>query len=64
MWFDSLNVGDGESYEIAFAANNPGIWADHCHNLKHAADGLVAHLMYEGYTTPFLLGAASGNSPE
>jgi FtsP/CotA-like multicopper oxidase with cupredoxin domain len=63
-WFDSLNVGDGERYEIAFVADNPGIWADHCHNLKHAADGLVAHLMYEGYTTPFVLGAKTGNSPE
>jgi FtsP/CotA-like multicopper oxidase with cupredoxin domain len=63
-WFDSLNVGDDESYEIAFVAANPGIWADHCHNLKHAADGLLAHLMYAGYTTPFALGDASGNEPE
>jgi FtsP/CotA-like multicopper oxidase with cupredoxin domain len=63
-WFDSLNVGDGESYEIAFVADNPGIWADHCHNLRHAADGLLAHLMYEGYTTPYALGSASGNEPE
>ena len=30
-------------------ANNPGIWMDHCHNLKHSADGMVAHLMYEGF---------------
>ena len=29
-------------------ADNPGIWMDHCHNLPHAAEGLVAHLMYEG----------------
>jgi FtsP/CotA-like multicopper oxidase with cupredoxin domain len=63
-WFDSLNVGAGERYEIAFVADNPGIWADHCHNLKHAADGLLAHLMYEGYTTPFLLGADTPNTPE
>jgi FtsP/CotA-like multicopper oxidase with cupredoxin domain len=63
-WFDSLNVGDGESYEIAFVADNPGIWVDHCHNLPHAVDGLLAHLMYEGYTTPFVLGEASGNTPE
>ena len=41
-WVDSLNVGDGETYEIAFVADNPGIWMDHCHNLTHAADGLVA----------------------
>lgn len=63
-WVDSLNVGDGETYEIAFLANNPGIWMDHCHNLPHAGEGLVAHLMYEGVTTPFSLGSASGNTPE
>ena len=36
-WVDSLNVEDGETYEIAFVADNPGIWMDHCHNLDHAA---------------------------
>src|SRR5680860_1792395 len=50
-WVDSLNVADGETYEIAFVADNPGIWMDHCHNLRHAAEGLVAHLMYAGYNT-------------
>ena len=39
---------DGETFEVAFVADNPGIWMDHCHNLKHAAQGLVTHLMYEG----------------
>jgi FtsP/CotA-like multicopper oxidase with cupredoxin domain len=34
---DSLNVLPKESYDIAFVANDPGIWMDHCHNLKHAA---------------------------
>ena len=24
-------------YDIAFVADNPGIWMDHCHNLPHAA---------------------------
>lgn len=43
---DSLNVENGESYDIAFVANSPGIWIDHCHNLQHAAQGMVAHLMY------------------
>ena len=51
-WFDSLNVENGESYDIAFVADNPGVWMDHCHQLRHAADGLVAHLMYEGIDTP------------
>lgn len=63
-WIDSLNVGDGESYDIAFVADNPGIWMDHCHNLPHATQGLVAHLMYEGVTTPFVVGGKSANRPE
>jgi FtsP/CotA-like multicopper oxidase with cupredoxin domain len=63
-WIDSLNVGNGESYDIAFVADNPGIWMDHCHNLRHAADGLLAHLMYEGVTTPFTVGGTAGNEPE
>lgn len=61
-WVDSLEVGDGESYDLAFVADNPGLWMDHCHNLPHAAEGLVAHLMYEGVTTPYRIGGA--NEPE
>ncbi len=63
-WFDSLNVLDGETYDVAFVADNPGIWMDHCHNLKHAQQGLLAHLMYAGVSEPYRLGAASGNEPE
>ncbi|MGW3347140.1 multicopper oxidase family protein [Nonomuraea rubra] len=61
---DSLEVGVGETYEIAFVADNPGLWMDHCHNLPHAGEGLTAHLMYEGYTTPFTVGGRAGNEPE
>lgn len=63
-WVDSLDVGDGETYEIAFVADNPGVWADHCHNLKHAREGLLAHLMYEGVTSPYLIGGHAHNTPE
>ena len=63
-WVDSLDVRKGESYEIAFVADNPGIWMDHCHNLKHASQGMVAHLMYAGITTPYRVGEDSGNDPE
>jgi FtsP/CotA-like multicopper oxidase with cupredoxin domain len=63
-WTDSLNVEDDETYEIAFVADNPGIWMDHCHNLPHAAQGLVTHLMYTGVTTNFHLGGPPGNQPE
>jgi len=63
-WFDSLNVKDGETYDVAFVADNPGIWMDHCHNLKHAKQGLVAHLMYDDVTEPYRVGGDSGNEPE
>jgi len=63
-WTDSLNVEDKETYEIAFVADNPGIWMDHCHNLPHAAQGLVTHLMYTGVTTNFHLGGGPDNQPE
>ena len=61
-WVDSLNVGDGESYDVAFVADNPGIWSDHCHNLIHAEDGLVVHLMYAGVAPSYEIGGA--NKPE
>ena len=63
-WTDSLDVDDGDSYEIEFVADNPGIWLDHCHNLTHAQQGLIAHLMYEGVTTPYVVGGDADNSPE
>ena len=64
-WIDSLDVASGHSYDIAFVADNPGIWMDHCHNLPHAAQGLVAHLMYAGLTEPYRVGGGKAdNSPE
>jgi FtsP/CotA-like multicopper oxidase with cupredoxin domain len=61
---DSLDVASGDSYDIAFVADNPGIWMDHCHNLPHATEGLLAHLAYTGVTTPFLIGGTAHNEPE
>lgn len=63
-WSDTLDVAPGETYEVAFRADNPGIWMDHCHNLQHAAAGMTMHLMYEGVTTPFMIGSATSNHPE
>jgi len=63
-WADTLNIAPGESYEVAFRADNPGIWMDHCHNLDHAAQGMTMHLGYEGVTTPFKVGEETGNRPE
>ncbi|HET6666915.1 MAG TPA: multicopper oxidase family protein [Intrasporangium sp.] len=63
-WVDSLDVHPGERYEVAFVADNPGIWTDHCHTLPHAVEGLVAHVMYDGVTTPFTINGTTGNQPE
>jgi FtsP/CotA-like multicopper oxidase with cupredoxin domain len=63
-WVDSLEVAPGEQLEVALVADNPGIWMDHCHNLRHAGEGLVAHLSYDGVTSPYLLGGSAGNQPE
>jgi FtsP/CotA-like multicopper oxidase with cupredoxin domain len=63
-WTDSLDVGDGDTYEIAFVADNPGIWADHCHNLEHVPEGLVVHLAYAGVRSSFQVGGPAGNTPE
>jgi FtsP/CotA-like multicopper oxidase with cupredoxin domain len=63
-WVDTLNVDPGDEYTIAFRADNPGIWMDHCHNLGHAAAGLTMHLAYAGVATPFFIGGENGNTPE
>jgi FtsP/CotA-like multicopper oxidase with cupredoxin domain len=63
-WTDSLEVAAGETYEIAFVADNPGVWMDHCHNLDHAADGMIGHLAYTGVSEPFRVGGDAENEPE
>ncbi|MEU8523379.1 multicopper oxidase family protein [Streptomyces sp. NPDC048577] len=63
-WTDTLNVAPGERYEVAFRADNPGVWMDHCHNLDHARDGMVLHLAYDGVTSPYRAGRSTGNVPE
>lgn len=64
LWVDSFDVGPGQVWRIALVADNPGIWMDHCHNLEHAALGMVSHLAYEGVVSPFDHGGDTGNSPE
>ncbi|MFF6877534.1 multicopper oxidase domain-containing protein [Streptomyces sp. NPDC012474] len=63
-WTDTLNIAPGERFEVAFRADNPGLWMDHCHNLDHARDGMVLHLAYDGVATPYEAGSATGNLPE
>ncbi len=61
---DSLLVGPHERWEIAFLADNQGIWMFHCHVLIHAAFGMVATVSYPGIQSPFDMGTHSGNRPE
>ncbi|MEV4875846.1 multicopper oxidase family protein [Streptomyces cyaneofuscatus] len=63
-WTDTLGVAPGERYEVAFRADNPGLWMDHCHNLDHARDGMVLHLAYDGVSSPYEWGRSTGNVPE
>ncbi|EHB65991.1 multicopper oxidase family protein [Paenibacillus lactis] len=61
---DTLNVMPGESYEVGFIADNPGMWMDHCHNLDHAATGMTLHLMYDHVLPSYEVGTRSGNIPD
>jgi FtsP/CotA-like multicopper oxidase with cupredoxin domain len=63
-WVDSLEVPSGHTFVVAFLADNPGVWMDHCHNLVHADQGLVAHLAYLGVTEPYRVGGETHNRPE
>jgi FtsP/CotA-like multicopper oxidase with cupredoxin domain len=53
LWMDTFDVRPGEVWRVAFRADNPGIWMNHCHNLAHADQGMALHLAYEGVTSPF-----------
>jgi FtsP/CotA-like multicopper oxidase with cupredoxin domain len=53
LWVDTFDVRAGEVWEVAFKADNPGIWMNHCHNLPHAEQGMMLHVSYDGVTTPF-----------
>ncbi|HZF36523.1 MAG TPA: multicopper oxidase domain-containing protein, partial [Candidatus Angelobacter sp.] len=44
---DTVLVPVGGSVTIAFAADNPGHWAFHCHNLYHMAAGMMTSVRYE-----------------
>lgn len=61
---DSVLVGPFQTVDVAFAADNPGVWMFHCHVLLHAGMGMTTSVNYAGYSTPFEMGTRSGNMPE
>jgi FtsP/CotA-like multicopper oxidase with cupredoxin domain len=64
VYLDTVLIPPHTSYDIAFLANNPGIWMLHCHNLLHANWGMDMMVMYENISTPYTVGKASGNIPD
>ena len=47
---DTVAVAPMREVVIAFDADNPGIWAFHCHHLYHMAAGMMGHIEYDQYT--------------
>lgn len=64
IYKDSLNVKPGETYEVAFLADNPGIWMFHCHDLHHANAGMVTEVNYTDYHSDYVPKASNSNKPE
>jgi FtsP/CotA-like multicopper oxidase with cupredoxin domain len=50
---DTLIVPPKSTIKVIFDANNPGVWAFHCHILYHLATGMFTVLKYEGANTEF-----------
>ena len=46
---NTLPILPGETYDVEFVANNPGLWLFHCHELNHAAGGMISAVIYEDY---------------
>jgi FtsP/CotA-like multicopper oxidase with cupredoxin domain len=61
---DTVLLGPRDTVDVAFRADNPGIWMLHCHVLLHATMGMSMTINYAGVSTPFTMGARTGNTPE
>ncbi len=51
MLMNTVNLAPGQTIDVDFIANNPGVWLFHCHELHHAMQGLALTVQYEGFTT-------------
>jgi FtsP/CotA-like multicopper oxidase with cupredoxin domain len=47
---DSVLVPSMVTVKVVFDADNPGLWAYHCHNLYHMEAGMFATAVYEGFS--------------
>ena len=55
---NTVAINPGQTVDIDFVANNPGVWPLHCHILSHMVDntdmmsGLMTMVRYAGYPLP------------
>jgi FtsP/CotA-like multicopper oxidase with cupredoxin domain len=47
---DSVLVPPRSTVKVVFDADNPGLWAYHCHNLYHMEAGMFTTVVYEGFS--------------
>lgn len=50
---DTLLIKPGEEYIVAFKADNPGNWVQHCHELHHASAGMMQVIEYTDFTSNY-----------
>ncbi|HYE84478.1 MAG TPA: multicopper oxidase family protein [Clostridia bacterium] len=50
---DTLLINPGEEYVVAFKADNPGNWVQHCHELHHASAGMMQIIEYTDFTSNY-----------
>jgi len=61
---NTVPVNPGQTIDVDFVANNPGVWPLHCHILAHMIDnhdmmtGLMTVIRYEGYSLPSMMTAS------
>ena len=53
MMKDTLLIKPGEKYIVAFKADNPGNWVQHCHELHHAAGGMMQSVQYTDFVSNY-----------
>ena len=47
---DTVLVAPQATVKVVFDADNPGLWAYHCHNLYHMEAGMFSTVVYEGFS--------------
>ncbi len=47
---DTVLVPPMATVKVVFDADNPGLWAYHCHNLYHMEAGMFTTVVYEGFS--------------